>query len=57
MTPDRTGVPLQDPIIKLIQNLPIDRRALHDIRLRFQVHGIWSILSTTYSEDFGRSCK
>jgi hypothetical protein len=45
MTPDRTGVPLQDPILKLIQNLPMDKRALHDIRLRFQVPGIWSILS------------
>jgi hypothetical protein len=43
MTPDRTGV--QDPILKLIQNLPMDKRALHDIRLRFQVPGIWSILS------------
>ena len=46
MTPDRTGV-LQDPILKLIQNLPLDKRALHDIRFKFQVHGMWSILSTT----------
>jgi hypothetical protein len=46
MTPNRTGVP-QDPIIKLIQNLPMDRRALHDIRFRLQVPGIWSILSTS----------
>ena len=45
MTPNRTGV-LQDPIIKLIQNLPIDRRALHNIRFKFQVPGIWSVLST-----------
>ena len=45
MTPDRTGV--QDPILKLIQNLPLDKRALHDIRFKFQVHGMWSILSTT----------
>ena len=42
MTPDHTGVP-KDPILKLIQNLPLDKRALHDIRFRFQVHGIWSI--------------
>ena len=49
MTADRTGVPLhlQDPIIKLIQNLPMERRALHDIRFRFQVSDIWSILSTS----------
>jgi hypothetical protein len=45
MTPNRIGV--QDPILKLIQNLPLDKRALHDIRFRFQVHGIWPILSTT----------
>jgi hypothetical protein len=44
MTPDRTGV--QDPILKLIHNLPTERRALHDIRFRFQVPGIWSVLST-----------
>ena len=44
MTPNRTGV--QDPIIKLIEDLPMDRRALHDIRFRFEVHDIWSILST-----------
>jgi hypothetical protein len=31
MTTNHTGVP-QDPIIKLIENLPMDRRALHDIR-------------------------
>ena len=47
MTPNCTWVPLQDPILKLIQNLPMDKRALHDIRFKFQVHGIWSILSTT----------
>ncbi|HEY6885759.1 MAG TPA: hypothetical protein VI278_17130, partial [Nitrososphaeraceae archaeon] len=46
MTPNHTGVPLQDPIIKLIKSLPMDRGALHDIRLRFNVPGIWSILST-----------
>jgi len=45
MTPNRTGVP-QDPIIKLIESLPMDRRALHDIRLRFNVPGIWSILAS-----------
>jgi hypothetical protein len=44
MTPDRTGV--QDPILELIHNLATERRALHDIRLRFQVPGIWSVLST-----------
>jgi hypothetical protein len=45
MTPNRTGV--QDPIIKLIESLSMERRALHDIRLRFNVPDIWSILSTS----------
>jgi hypothetical protein len=46
MTPNRTGV--QDPILRLIQDLPTERRALHDIRLRFRVPNIWStILSST----------
>jgi hypothetical protein len=43
MTPNRTGI--QDPIIKFIESLPMERRALHDIRFRFEVHGIWPILS------------
>ncbi|MBV9176187.1 MAG: hypothetical protein JO297_04040 [Nitrososphaeraceae archaeon] len=47
MTPNRTGVP-QDPIIKLIESLPMDRRGLHDIRCRFEAHGIWSVLSTAH---------
>jgi hypothetical protein len=46
MTHNRTGVP-QDPIIKLIESLPMERRALHDIRFRFEVSDIWSILSTS----------
>jgi hypothetical protein len=33
-----------DPIVKLIRNLPFDRNALHDIHLRFQVKGCWSLL-------------
>jgi hypothetical protein len=51
MTPNRTGV--QDPIIKLIQNLPMERRALHDIRLRFNLPNIWStILSSTSTNNY-----
>jgi hypothetical protein len=44
MTPDRPAV--QDPILQLIHNLPTEGRALHDIRLRFQVPDMWSVLST-----------
>lgn len=33
------------PIYRIIQNLPFDRNALHDIRLRLRVHGIWNIFS------------
>jgi hypothetical protein len=44
VTPSHTGV--HNPILKLIENLPMDKRALHDIRLRFKVQDIWSILST-----------
>jgi hypothetical protein len=34
-----------DPIVKLLHALPTQGKALHDIRLRFSVKGIWSILS------------
>lgn len=33
------------PIYRVIQNLPFDRNALHDIRLRLRVDGIWNIFS------------
>src|SRR5215469_6457757 len=38
-----------DSIYRLIQNLPLGKNALHDIHLRFNVNGIWSVLSTTSS--------
>ena len=55
MTPYHTGVPsssssaYNDSIYRLIQNLPLGKNALHDIHLRFNVNGIWSILSTPSS--------
>jgi hypothetical protein len=61
MTPYHTGVPSSssssasasaadnNSIYKLIQNLPLGRNALHDIHLRFNVEGIWPVLSTTTS--------
>lgn len=35
------------PIYRVIQNIPFDKSALHDIRLRFTVQGIWAILFTS----------
>lgn len=36
-----------DPIYRIIQNLPFNKAAVHDIRLRFKVEQIWSVISTT----------
>jgi hypothetical protein len=56
MTPYHTGVPSSssaaadnESLYKLIQNLPLVRKALHDIHLRFSLKGIWSVLSTRTS--------
>jgi hypothetical protein len=56
MTPYHTGVPSpssssssaaadNDLLYRLIQDLPIGKNALHDIHLRFNIQGIWSLLS------------
>ena len=53
MTRDHTGAILiqsklrlsNDPIYRIIQNLRLGQRALHNIRLRFEVKGIFQILS------------
>ena len=34
------------PVYRVIQNIPFDTSALHDIRLRFTVDGIWRLLSS-----------
>jgi hypothetical protein len=53
MTPYHTGVPSSsvdnDSLYRLIQDLPLGRKALHDIHLRFNLKGIWSVLSATGS--------
>jgi len=46
MTINHLGVQTSDPITKLIFCLPFGKNALHDIHLRFQVKGIWALLST-----------
>jgi hypothetical protein len=48
MTRYHTGVPSSadnDSIYRLIQDLPLGRKALHDIHLRFNVKDSWSVLS------------
>src|SRR5215210_7566953 len=59
MTGNHTGVfsfqqqqrqrPANDPVYRLVQNLPLGKRALHDIHLRFEVNGIWNLISTSNS--------
>jgi hypothetical protein len=47
MTPDHAKVSY-DPIARQILNLPMDKSALHDIRLKFEVKGIWSFISNNH---------
>ena len=35
------------PIYRYIKNIPLGRRSIHDIRLRFVVKGLWSLLSNS----------
>lgn len=59
MTRDHTGALLRnnrkrlsnDPIYRIIQNIPLGKKALHDIRLRFQVEGIWSIMPSQFKSN------
>ncbi len=44
MTRDHMGVS-SDPLCRYIQNLPLGKESIHDIRLRFKVPNIWKILS------------
>ena len=51
MTPYHMGVSSSSrhhnrhPLFRLVEELPLDKNALHDIRLRFEVKGIWNFLS------------
>jgi hypothetical protein len=57
MARDHTGALLSrnrnrlsnDPVYRVVQNLPLGRRALHDIRLRFPVEGIWSAFGSQFN--------
>ena len=70
MTADHPGGPLssictnQDlryiknhPVYRVIQNIPFDTSALHDIRLRFTVYGIWRLLSSISTLSMNRNSK
>ena len=35
------------PIYRYIKNIPLGKRSIHDIRLRFEVKGLWSLLSNS----------
>jgi hypothetical protein len=58
MTRDHTGALIMQnkrrlsnhPIYRIIQNLPFEQRALHDISLRFEVTGIYNIFSSRYKK-------
>jgi hypothetical protein len=52
MTPNHTGVyhPKMDSLSRYIYDLPTETPAVHDIRLKFQVQGIWSKLSSIHPE-------
>ena len=48
ITPNHTGVSStkSDALVRLIQNLPMDKNAVHNIRLKFELKGIWAAFST-----------
>jgi hypothetical protein len=72
MIPDHTGGTLSSssicspqelrhiknhPVYRVIQNIPFDKSALHDTRLRTTVNRIWSILSRIPSKSMSHSSK
>src|SRR5215831_8883752 len=72
MTPDHTGGTLSStsicspqelrciknhPVYRLIQNVPYDKSALHDIRLVTSLNGMWSILSCIPSKSMNYNSK
>lgn len=44
MTPNHTVVP-SDPIYTMLQNLPFDKKSIHDIHLKFKAPFIWKMIS------------
>jgi hypothetical protein len=52
MTCNRTVIPQLSSVssVSFIDSLPSNKHALHDIRLRFKVDNIWTIIATNNSE-------
>ena len=52
MTVNHTGVNSNkmDLFVRFIQNLPMDKNALHNIQWKFVVKGIWKFLSTYHTD-------
>lgn len=52
MTDNHTVVPQLSSVssVSFIDSLPADKHALHDIRFRFRVDNIWTVISTTHPE-------
>ena len=53
MTQNHTMVSSNNPFYRLLQNLPLDRQSIHNIRMKFKLPGIWSKLSI--NSDFQRN--
>jgi hypothetical protein len=52
MTDNHTVVPNLSSVssVSFIDSLPADKHALHDIRFRFKVDNIWTVISTNHPE-------
>lgn len=52
MTPNHTVVH-NDPVYRILQELPFDKQSIHNIRLRFKAANIWKIFS--FNSNFPRN--
>ena len=61
MTQDHAGVPTAIPtqclIYKRLSKLPVERQALHNLRITFSVQGIWEVFSSIFPERICNSNK
>jgi hypothetical protein len=44
--PTTSKTKIRDPLTALVSNLPVEVQAIHNVRLSFQITGIWEILSS-----------
>ena len=54
VTPNHTVVH-NNPIYKMLQDLPFDKQSIHDIRLKFRLSGFWKICSV--NPDFHKNAR